>query len=159
MTKIERMGAWLARLANHVQGRSRYPWCQVPASKAEVWQLAEYLSSTEELKNIPVEKSKMAKCRLCNDLDVDNLNLGFETLRKGVQIGCSACSMLLQGVTHFVLPDDISELRIFVDYALYVEIIRREKGERFFVEFSTSQGVRSCIYLIQFSLILPIVPF
>jgi hypothetical protein len=101
----------------------------------------------------------MANCRLCNDLDVYNLNLGSENLRKGVQNGCPACSMLLQGITHFISPDDISELRIFVDYALYVEIIRREKGERFLVEFSTGQSVRSCIYLIQFSLLLPIVPF
>jgi hypothetical protein len=101
----------------------------------------------------------MANCRHCNDLDVYNLKLGFENLRKAVQNGCSACSMLLQGTTHFVSPDDISELRIFVDYALYVEIIKREKGGRCFLEFSTSQGVRSCIYLLQFSLLRPVVPF
>lgn len=77
----------------------------------------------------------MANCRHCNDLDVYNLKLGFENLRKGVQNGCSACSMLLQGITHFVSPDDISELRIFVDYASMLRLLSAKKKGDVFLSF------------------------
>ena len=82
----------------------------------------------------------MANCRVCNFLDFFNLDLTSEELREGVRNGCKACSLLLHGVSHFVSPDEISVLGNFVDYALYAEAFRRDKGERIFVEFSTIRG-------------------
>ena len=92
----------------------------------------------------------MAHCRICSDLDIYNLNLRYEDLREGVHNGCPACSMLLQGVGHFVSLDEISQLKLFVDYALYVEVTRRDKGDRVFIEFSTNQGAKSCTPLTLF---------
>lgn len=94
----------------------------------------------------------MANCRVCSVLEFFNLTLTFEELREGVRNlnGCKAGSLLLHGVSHFVSPDEISVLRFFVDYALYAEAFRRDKGERIFVEFSTTRGECSNFFFFFF---------
>lgn len=81
----------------------------------------------------------MPTCSVCHDLQSSSLRIAAGELQRNLSL-CKPCSLLHDGIAHFLDFSQVSRIDLFVDIALYAKLQLTGKKRPRYVEYSTSKG-------------------
>jgi hypothetical protein len=92
----------------------------------------------EQLDLASLSISEYPRCEVCCDLNVYHLTILAGSLSRSAEQGCESCSLLKQGIDHFI--KSYESIHILVDCSLSVTVVDENKSPLGIVEFYTHKG-------------------
>lgn len=73
-----------------------------------------------------------------------HLVIPIAKLHQAIDSGCKACALLQAGISQFAAIEEVREVRIVVDCALYIYALPKDKSaSTVIIEMYTAAGMRS----------------
>lgn len=81
------------------------------------------------------------RCLSCHDLKPGHLVITIAKLHKGIDSGCNACVLLKDCISNFGAVEEVREVLMVVDCALYLYVLLKDKSANaLIIELYTDAG-------------------